>query len=47
MTLNEGIYYYKTYDNPQISAVYLKNENLNSSKLISYDLAKESIFKQN
>lgn len=47
MNLNEGIYYYKTYDNPQISAVYLKNENLNSSKLISYDLAKESIFKQN
>lgn len=47
MNLNEGIYYYKTYDNPQISAVYLKHENLNSSKLISYDLAKESIFKQN
>lgn len=47
MNLNEGIYYYKTYDNPQISAVYLKNENLNSSKLIFYDLAKESIFKQN
>ena len=47
MNLNEGIYYYKTYDNPQISAVYLKNENLNSSKLISYALAKESIFKQN
>lgn len=47
MNLNEGIYYYKTYDNPQISAVYLKNENLNSSKLISYYLAKESIFKQN
>lgn len=47
MNLNEGIYYYKTYDNPQISAVYLKNENLNSSKLISYDLAKESIFKRN
>lgn len=47
MNLNEGIYYYKTYDNPQISVVYLKNENLNSSKLISYDLAKESIFKQN
>jgi hypothetical protein len=47
MNLNEGIYYYKTYDNPQISAVYLKNENLNSSKIISYDLAKESIFKQN
>lgn len=47
MNLNEGIYYYKTYDNPQISAVYLKNENLNSSKLISYDLTKESIFKQN
>ena len=47
MNLNEGIYYYKTYDNPQMSAVYLKHENLNSSKLISYDLAKESIFKQN
>lgn len=47
MNLNEGIYYYKTYDNPQVSAVYLKNENLNSSKLISYDLAKQTIFKQN
>lgn len=47
MNLNEGVYYYKTYDNPQVSAVYLKNENLNSSKLISYDLAKQTIFKQN
>lgn len=47
MNLNEGIYYYKTYDNPQVSAVYLKNENLNSSKLIFYDLAKQTIFKQN
>lgn len=47
MNLNEGVYYYKTYDNPQVSAVYLKNESLNSSKLISYDLAKQTIFKQN
>ena len=33
-----GIYYYRTYENSQISCVNMHNENLNGDKLISYDL---------
>lgn len=36
--LEKGIYYYKTYGNGRISAVSLKNENLESDLLISYPL---------
>lgn len=36
----KGIYYYKTYDNHQISAVDMNKENLDSNKLINYDLIK-------
>ena len=36
-TMN-GIYYFKTYENSQISAVKMHKENLNAKKLISYDL---------
>lgn len=35
---DKGIYYYKTYENSQISAVFMHNENLNSDKLKSYPL---------
>jgi len=35
---DKGIYYYKTYNNSQITAVYLFREDLNCSKLISYPL---------
>ena len=33
-----GIYYYKTYNNSQISAVYLHHEDLDASDLIHYPL---------
>ncbi len=35
---DKGIYYYTTYENPQISAVYLHHANLNSYNLISVPL---------
>lgn len=35
---NQGIYYYKTYYNSQITAVKLSNEPLDSENLISYPL---------
>ena len=38
---DKGIYYYKTYDNSQISAVDMYKENLDSDKLINYDLIKD------
>lgn len=34
----KGIYYYKTYDNSQITAVDLYKENLDSQRLVSYPL---------
>ena len=36
--MDKGIYYYKTYDNSQISAVYMHHENLDGSNLVSYPL---------
>lgn len=42
---DKGIYYYKTYDNCQITAVDMHKENLNSSKLISYPLITEQQIK--
>ncbi len=38
----EGIYYYRTYDNPRINAVSMHNENLDSSELISYELMRDA-----
>lgn len=38
MNLNLGIYYYKTYDNSQINAVKLFNEDLNNNNLICFEL---------
>ena len=35
---DKGILYYKTYDNSQINAVNMFNENLDSDELINYDL---------
>ncbi len=34
------IYYYTTYENPQITAVHLYHENLSSQNLVSYPLTK-------
>ncbi len=46
--LEEGIYYYKTYENNQISAVSLFHENLNGEDLIDYELKTEQqIYEQN
>ncbi|WP_033152311.1 choloylglycine hydrolase [Streptococcus equinus] len=38
---DKGIYYYTTYDNSQITAVDMRKENLDDSKLVSYPLVKE------
>ncbi len=35
---DKGIYYFITYNNPAIKAVCMHNENLDTEKLISYDL---------
>lgn len=40
---DNGIYYYRTYENSQINAVYMHNENIESDQLISYPM----IFRQN
>ena len=46
--LDKGIYYYLTYDNHQITAIDMYKENLDSDKLISYNLITEQqIYKQN
>ena len=46
--MDKGIYYYKTYDNSQITAIDMNKENLDGSDLISYDLITgEQIFMQN
>ena len=37
--LNKGIYYYTCYNNSNINAVDMHRENLNSSKLIIYEIA--------
>ncbi|MGN1000614.1 MAG: choloylglycine hydrolase [Bacilli bacterium] len=42
---NKGIYYYTTYDNHQITAVHMHKENLDSNKLIRYQLVKEEQIK--
>lgn len=45
---DKGIYYYKTYENSQITSVNMHNENLNGSKLYSYPLRnKQQIYQQN
>lgn len=38
---DKGIYYYRTYDNSQISAVDMNRENLDGDQLVSYPLMKE------
>lgn len=45
---DKGIYYYNTYDNHQISAVDMHNENLGGDKLVSYAPVKgEQFFRHN
>ena len=38
VNVNDGIYYYRTYGNSRITAVRMRNENLDSTKLISYPI---------
>ncbi len=38
---DKGIYYYKTYNNSQVSAVNLNNENLDNDDLIAYNIISE------
>lgn len=38
---DKGIYYYKTYQNSQITAVHLHHEDLEGSRLITYPMRKE------
>lgn len=38
---DKGIYYYRTYDNSQITAVDMYRENLDGTRVISYPLLKE------
>ena len=38
MNTSKGIYYYKTYNNSQITAIRLNNENINSKDLTIYEL---------
>lgn len=38
---DKGIYYYKTYENSQISAVSMHNENLDRNGLVIYNLVNE------
>ena len=42
---SRGIFYYKTYDNHQITAVDMHRENLDGSGLIRYDLIQEEQFR--
>ncbi len=44
---DKGIYYYTTYKNLNICGVSLFNENLDTKKLISYELLKREFFIQN
>ena len=37
---DKGIYYYKTYDNSQITAVDMYKENLDGQRLVSYPMLK-------
>ena len=46
--MDKGIYYYNTYENSQITGIDMYKENLESNKLISYDLIKgQQVFLQN
>ena len=38
--IDKGVYYYKTYENSQITGVDMHNENLNSQNVVSYPFIK-------
>ncbi len=41
---DEGIYYYKTYDNSRIRAVRMRSERLDADKLFTYPIAEDAKF---
>ncbi|HGF8314911.1 TPA: choloylglycine hydrolase [Enterococcus faecium] len=43
--MDKGIYYYRTYENSQITAVDMNKEDLDSDKLISYPIIEEQQIK--
>ena len=45
MNASKGIYYYKTYNNSQITAVTINNNNMNSNKLEIYELIEKQQIK--
>ena len=42
INVNEGIYYYRTYENLQITAVKMRSENLDSAKLVRFPIRHKS-----
>lgn len=44
---DRGIYYYRTYENSQITAVDMHQENLDGKTVITYSLRKHGIYYQN
>ena len=44
--LNEGVYYYKSYDNNQINVIRLHNENLDGNEIIVYPFSTEQQFNE-
>ena len=47
MNADQGIYYYTTYENPQITAVDMHRADLDGSELTGYPLLPIEIHKQN
>ena len=46
--LDKGLYYYKTYENSQLTCVNMHNVDLDSTSLVSYELIKgQQIYNQN
>ena len=43
--VDKGVYYYKTYENSEITGVDMHNENLDSQSIVSYPLIKEQQIK--
>ena len=44
VNMDKGIYYYTTYDNRRIIGIDMYKENLDSSKLLNYELIKNEEF---
>lgn len=47
VTLQKGIYYYKTYDNSRIAGIDMHKEDFDGTKCVCYKPDKTDIFIQN